>query len=341
MSAVWYDFSPENFDIYGMNGDYHRLPDNFAKAVSEGVFDNAKCPAGGRIRFKTESEHIYIKASMSNTQGIGFDLYDMENGAEIFKAAFRKPDCFICDGLFESEVTVSGKKEMRSYTLNFPYFGEVSDFKLGIDEGARLEKGEKYINEKPVLFYGSSITHGAWTTRPGCTYSSMISQKYNLNYLNFGFSGSAKGEPSLIEYFAKLPISVFVSDYDHNAYEMDLLKSTHLAVYKTVRAQNPDIPYIIITRPDYWTAPKDNDERNKIIYATYEYAKAHSDDKVYYIDGKTLFGGDYYRNCTKDGCHPNDLGAYRMAQKIGPVVAAAMGLPEKVTFDTFEDVDRA
>lgn len=215
---------------------------------------------------------------------------------------------------------------MHSYTLNFPYFGEIVDFKLGIDGGASLKNGEKYKNEKPVAFYGSSITHGAWVTRPGSAYVPMISQKYNLNYLNFGFAGSAKGEMPLIEYIAKLDICAFVSDYDHNAYDIELLKVTHLNMYKTVRKYKPDIPYIIITRPDYWTEPENNDKRNKIMYATYEYAKKSGDDKVYFIDGKTLFGGEYYCNCTKDGCHPNDLGAYRMAQKIGPVVAKAIGI---------------
>ena len=336
MSIVWYDFNGKNFDIYGVNNNFHRLPEDLAESVSEGVAVNARCPAGGRIRFATNSENIHIKAVMKNTRGIGFDLFRFENCSEIFVAVLKKQEYYICDGNFEADVCASKDKEIHSYTLNFPYFGEVEDFKLGIDEGAILKKGKKYKNEKPVAFYGSSITHGAWATRPGSAYVPMISQKYNLNYLNFGFSGSAKGEMSLIEYIAKLDISAFVSDYDHNAYDIELLKATHLNMYKTVRKYKPDIPYIIITRPDYWTAPENNDKRNKIMYATYEYAKESGDDKVYFIDGKTLFGGEYYRNCTKDSCHPNDLGAYRMAQKIGPVVAKAIGIKEAVKHDFAE-----
>lgn len=335
MLINWFEFSNSNFDIYGIDSNFYRLPEWLAKAVSEGVAGNSKCPAGGRIRFSTDSANIYIKAVMKNTKGIGFDLYSIENGSEIFAAGFRKPDCFICDGEFEASATVSRDGKIHSYTLNFPYFGEVESFMLGIDEGAGIGKGEKYINEKPVAFYGSSITQGAWTTRPGCTYISMISQKYNLNCLNFGFAGSAKGEMPLIEYIAKLDISAFVSDYDHNAYDIELLKSTHLNMYKTVRRYKPDIPYIIITRPDCWKDPENNNKRNKIMYATYEYAKQKGDDKVYYIDGKKLFGGEYYHNCTKDGCHPNDMGAYRMAQKIGPTVAEAIGINKTERHDFY------
>ncbi len=336
MSVVWYDFNGKNFDIYGVNNNFHRLPEDLAESVSEGVAANARCPAGGRIRFTTNSQNIYIKAVMKSTKGIGFDLFRLENGSEVFAAGYRKPEYFICNGDFESSVNVSKDKEMHSYTLNFPYFGEIENFKLGIDEGTLLKRGEKYKNEKPIAFYGSSITQGAWVTRPGSAYVPMISQKYNLNYLNFGFAGSARGETPLVEYIAKLDISAFVADYDHNAYDIELLKATHLNMYKTVRKYKPDIPYIIITRPNYWTEPENNDKRNKIMYATYEYAKQNGDDKVYFVDGKTLFGGEYYRNCTKDGCHPNDLGAYRMAQKIGPVIAKAIEIKEAVKHDFAE-----
>ena len=55
-------------------------------------------------------------------------------------------------------------------------------------------------------------------------------------------------------------------------------------------------------------------------------AKENGDKKVYFIDGETLFEGDFCMSCTIDGVHPNDLGFYRMAQVIGKVVAEAMGL---------------
>jgi hypothetical protein len=44
------------------------------------------------------------------------------------------------------------------------------------------------------------------------------------------------------------------------------------------------------------------------------------DKNVYFIDGRSLFGDDYTDCCTVDGCHPNDLGFLRMAQKIGQMV---------------------
>ena len=46
----------------------------------------------------------------------------------------------------------------------------------------------------------------------------------------------------------------------------------------------------------------------------------NGDKNVYYIDGYSFFPSDCRRDCTVDGCHPNDLGFYFMAQKIGGVL---------------------
>lgn len=327
--AKWFDFKRDNFDIYGISTeDYSRLPLEFAKSISEGVTNMSRAPSGGRIRFSTNSSKIYIKAVCDGNWNVPFDLYKFENGADIFAGCFRSWNCFIRDGEYTSGVELNNT-QMQSYTINFPFVGKIFDFKLGIDDGAILEKGEKYINEKPVLFYGSSITQGAWASRAGMTYENLLSQRYNMDYLNMGFAGAAKGETALIEYLADMDICAFVSDYDHNAYEEGLLKATHINVYKTVRAKHPNIPYVIITRPDYWPAPAFNDKRTAIILETFDYAKSIGDENVYFVDGKTFFNGEYSRNCTMDGCHPNDVGFSRMAEVLAPVFAKVLNVPER------------
>ena len=51
-----------------------------------------------------------------------------------------------------------------------------------------------------------------------------------------------------------------------------------------------------------------------------------NDNNVYFIDGETLFDGEFKNSCTSDGVHPNDLGFYRMADKIGTVIAQVLGI---------------
>lgn len=74
----------------------------------------------------------------------------------------------------------------------------------------------------------------------------------------------------------------------------------------------------MISHPD----EKINDaiERRKIIMESYIRAIEEGDKNIYFIDGASLFAGYEYDACTVDGCHPNDLGFYRMAQGMFPIL---------------------
>ena len=43
------------------------------------------------------------------------------------------------------------------------------------------------------------------------------------------------------------------------------------------------------------------------------------DDKPFVLDGTTLYGSDP-SECTVDGCHATDLGFYKIAQNMAPVI---------------------
>ena len=257
----------------------------------------------------------------------GFDLYrfDRERATDVFVAAFRPSNGFDCHSAQFKENTQS-HGEHTYYTLNMPHFAEVKQLSVGVAKGRRMERGLCYRNDRPVLFYGSSITHGAAAGRPGNTYENFISQRYYLHYRNLGFAGNAKGEPAMAEYVADCEMLAFVCDYDHNAPSVEHLAQTHYPFYETVRRKHPEIPYIMVSKPDFFRDPINNAKRRAVILESYNKAIASGDRNVYFIDGETLFDGDCSESCTSDGCHPNDLGFYRMANKIGSVLAQVLGL---------------
>ena len=327
----WIKITPESVDLYNVDGTFKRLPDSVSDKINDIGKAASKYSAGGRARFSTDSNIIVIHAKMSLHWDMGFDLYrvDEKTGREYFAAGYRDTLYAVHEGEFYArlgEGMVQNERKKQFYTLNFPCFAFVEYVEIGIEKEANFGKGLKYKNEKPVVFYGSSITNGGLASRPGMTYTSLISQKYALDYINLGLSGGAKGDRALVEYMACLEMSCFVCDYDHNAYEDGLLEATHLPMYKTIRQKHPDIPYIIISKPDCFKGYEDSRRRFAVIEKTYEYAKSEGDKNVYLIDGSTLFEGEYYTACTFDGCHPNDVGFMRMAEKIGNVIAEAMGL---------------
>ncbi len=325
---VFYNAKEEPIDIYGLynpRGEevFKRLPDDVAAATSEGVAILAKNTAGGRARFCTDSEYVAIRAEskqeffMSHMtlmgQG-GFDMYITENGKTEYKRSFMRPH-EMNDGY--TSIIHFGDNKMRDITINFPLYNNVEALYIGIQETAQITGGGRYKYEKPVLYYGSSITQGGCASRPGNSYQGFISRKYDCDFINLGFSGCGMGEDAIVDYMRELDVSIFVCDYDHNAPTAEHLKATHERLYRRYREKQPDTPIIFISKPDFLGREADIIRRD-IIKATYDKAVAEGDKNVYFIPGETLFNGNL--DCTVDSAHPNDLGFYHMGNVIGEVV---------------------
>lgn len=332
----WYDAA--QLTLYGLMPDdflSRRMSKSVAEQVNDGVENYSRYGAGGRVRFSTNSPYVALKVEYEHCSlptvnnhcvSFGFDLYQLEEGKEVFVAAARPVAGF--DRKHGEYKMETRSVEMTEYTLNFPIFCAIKSLQIGLQKGSAMGPGAEYFNDKPVVFYGSSITHGAAAGRPGNTYESFISQKYNLDYVNLGFSGSARGETVMAEYIAGLTMSLFVCDYDHNAPNAEHLEKTHYPFYELIRQKQPDVPYVMISRPTYYMRPEVNEKRRQVIIDSFERAKANGDRNVYFIDGATLFEGEAAMSCTSDGIHPNDLGFFRMAGKIGPVIAKILGIEE-------------
>lgn len=322
------------FEIFGLYGSYEengycRIPDSVAKATSSRVVELYRNTAGGRIRFKTDSDVLVIRTKNRSAMTYhttpamrsGYDVYiDRPQGAICLGCT--KPEPF---SLTEYEFTYNlgaGEKEL---TVNMPLYGNVEEVSIGLRENATVSQHTPYKYNTPVVFYGSSITQGACASRPGKSYEAIISRKYDLNYTNLGFSGACRAENAIVEYMATLPMSAFVSDYDHNAPDCEHLEVTHHYLYETIRKSHPDIPYFMITKPDF-RFNEDCISRRDVVMKSYLEARAAGDKKVYFIDGSAFFNGADINDMTLDCCHPNDEGFGRMAAYIGDVIAKVMCL---------------
>lgn len=338
VEVVWHDVKKAPFSLHGFNAPetsefYHRVPVDVATATSTGVTALSKESAGGRVRFSTNSPYIAIRAKylavgrashVTLVSTAGFDIYiDGEFGSRYVKE-FRIP--YDMHDTCEQIVHLEGE-HMRSYTINFPVHSAVESLEIGLKPGAALDCATPYRDIKPLVFYGSSIVHGTAASRPGLIYPCIISRELNMDFRNIGFSGVAWAEKTIAEWMADLPMSVFICDYDHNAPKADHLEATHYPLYETIRAKNPDLPYIMITRPDYWTLPCEQDQilkRRDIIMTSYLKARAAGDENVYFIDGLSFNVAPHQYDMSMDALHPNDAGFIRMADTIGTVIRHAL-----------------
>ena len=323
----FYNVNEAPFKVYGV---YHtgqqfvRMDSEVAKNVSEGVFGLHNHCAGGRVRFKTNSSYIAIHAKIPNsgkmphfalTGSTGFDLYCKHGKDERYLTTFVPP--FDIAGGYEMVKEV-GAGGMREYTINFPLYSSVKELYIGLAEGAKVEEASPYRDMPPIVYYGSSITQGGCASRPGTTYQAHITRWFNIDHINLGFSGSARGEDEIIDYIKGLNMSCFVLDYDHNAPTAEHLAATHEKMFKAVREAHPNIPIIIMPKPIYYVGEGEK-PRQAIIKATYENAVKSGDKNVYFIESR-----DIMRYCgnegTVDGCHPTDLGFYSMAKALKKVM---------------------
>ena len=317
----FYNALSEPFKIYGIymeDGKFRRLPEKVAESVSNGVWILHANTAGGRVRFRTNSSYVAINVKMGEigkmphfplAGSAGFDVYRNDGNGEEYVRTLIPP--FGVEDGYESLISFDDEV-MRDVTINFPLYSEVEELYIGLDENAVVEAPTPYIDKKPMVYYGSSITQGGCASRPGNCYQGYICRTFNCDYINLGFSGNAKAEDNMIDYIKKLDMSIFVYDYDHNAPSVEHLKNTHEKMFKAIREAHPDIPIILMSAP-IWNPSGDWKERRDIVEQTYKNALAAGDKNVYFVDGKALMSL-CENNGTVDNCHPTDLGFYSMAR---------------------------
>jgi len=323
-------FVVNGFAWYEQEKVFCRVPQKFLPSLNDKQQELAWHTSGGRIRFRTNSPVIAIDLTLggemyrpliSPVGHSGVDMYFGIGNDAVF-AGIAKP---VQDSLnYRAILAKEMPDQIRDCTIDLPLYNGVTKVRIGLSPGFVIEPSGEFARKRPLVFYGSSITQGGCASRAGNSYTNIVARELNMEIYNFGFSGNAFGEPHIAELLGGIDAEVFILDYDHNASTPAYLNTTHERFYQILRERRPGMPIVIVGRPDFYADKPDNIERQKIIRRTYDNAVAAGDKKVWCIDGSTLFDEEDRDDCTCDRVHPNDLGFYRMAKVIKPVVARAM-----------------
>ncbi len=312
--------------FYAENGLLERVPADVREKVKSLAFLGRRCP-GARVCFRTDAKKFRVSMELATlSPDIGMALFACQSANIMigerknarFAGLVTPPDY----NTKKAEKTFYKSGDMEEVTIFLPRNEIIADFSVEFDDDANVEAPTPY-RYPAMLFYGSSITEGGCCQRMTNVYNAILSNHLDADYYNYGFSGAARGEPEMADLIAGIPMSVFVYDYDHNAPSAEHLEKTHEAFFKRIREKDPDLPVVILTKPDFDYSP-DNRRRREVIRRTYENAVSAGDRNVWFIDGETFFGEKDRHLCTCDCCHPNDLGFYRMAEVIEPVVKSIL-----------------
>ena len=318
-------YDAKELSLHGIeyiDGKYRRMKATDAEAIGEKVFMISSESAGGRVKFKTDSNRIAIYAEYHSVSKVsnyslsatmGFDIYANERFIGVFVPPFDTVDSY------ESLITLPyADGSMQEYTVNFPICSEVKKLLIGIDDNSSIALGTSYKTDFPIVFYGSSTTQGACASRPGNAYPNMVSRRLDADFINLGFWGNAKGEEAMASYIARLDMSAFVYDYDYNAPSAEHLMATHEKMFSIIRKANPSLPIIIMSAPKPYPTEEDL-ERISIIKITYENAVKNGDENVYFLSGTEILTS-VKDSALADNIHPGDIGFAAIANAVASIL---------------------
>ena len=300
------------------------------RALVPSLKHHGRRPSGARIGFKTDATEFTVKITLETLNiDVGMSIYNCQSA--YVTVGDRQTSTYM--GLLnpknyenkEFEKTFKKSAKMEDVTVWLPRNEVVSEVEIIVDDDAKVEAPTPY-KYGPILYYGSSITESGLATTMTNSYNAILSRWLDVDYYNLGFSGRAKGELAIADYINTIPdLKLFVYDYDFNAPNLEHLENTHEVFFKRIREKNPELPILIMSAPSF-DYLKDAAKRRDVIKKTYTNALAAGDKNVYFIDGETFFGDEDRELCTVDRIHPNDLGFYRMAKTILPVMKEILGI---------------
>ena len=335
----WLNSLDNPFSMHGVfyNHDeklFVRVPHEVCEETGNiGLPTLSRMTSGGRIRFVTDSDFIAIKAAlpalspaphMPITLTHGFSVYADGTFRNRYSGSVKnileaeELESFEKKIYFAEKKKIADTKEKRLVEIYFPLYGGVSELYIGVSDDAKVNEAPQYKHTKPMVFYGSSITQGACVSRPGNDYVSIIARKLGSDYINLGFSGCGNAEDAMIDYINSIDASLYAFDYNYYPSRKDRVLPPHFSIYERIRKMHPDAVILMYDKPGCDYEPCE--EREQMIYETYQKALSLGDKKVCYIPARDLFGDGDRDSCMVDVSHPNDLGAMRMADSICSVI---------------------
>ena len=328
----WHDLgTPHGKGFTDTLRPYDRLPGRAEAMVPEAVWDLSRMASGLFTRIRTDATTIAVRYTlglpelgmthMPPTSVSGVDLYaDTPDGvsrwvAVSHPATFPVVEALLLDGIDAGT---------RDYTLWFPLFNRVESAEIGLTPGASFALLPEDATP-PIVYYGTSIIHGASASRPGMTVTAQLSRRLGRRVLGLGFSGNGKMEVALADLLAEIPESpaVYVIDCLPNM-DADLVAERALPFLEALRAKRPDTPIVLMedrTLENAWIYAAErekHDARRRELRVAYDTLRARGDTRLTLVPAEGLLGTD--GDGTVDRSHPTDLGFSRQADVLEPVL---------------------
>lgn len=209
--------------------------------------------------------------------------------------------------------------------LYLPLYDGLVNLEIGVESKASISNPQvdSPQKEKPVVFYGTSITQGGCASRAGMSYPNQLSRMLNRQIINLGFSGNGQLDLEVSEAMADIDASCFVIDCIGNVTTTQM-NEKYVRFMEIIREKKPNVPILLIENIHFPYMYFDQtifsmiQDKNATLQRIYSGQKNRGDRNIYYMKANKLIGDDF--EGTVDGVHLTDLGFLRISQNLYPVI---------------------
>ena len=311
---------------------FQRLPDAALGKVTPAVWSLSQDSAGMMVRFKTDAKSIWAHyrlrsdrlalPHMPATGVSGLDLYARDPQGKWRWVNVTKPTAQEVKMVVLADLA----RGLREYGAYLPLYNGPDSLAIGVPEGATFERLASRA-EKPIVFYGTSITHGASASRPGMVHPAILGRRFDRPVVNLGFSGNGKMDAAVGEALTRIEAAVYVIDCLPNMNAAEVGAKCPPLV-KQLRAARPTTPIVLVEdrrNTNSWILPARNQhhtDNHAALRECYDALVKEGVAHLHYLPGDNLLGDD--TDGATDGSHPNDLGFLRQAEAFEPVLRQAL-----------------
>ena len=311
---------------------FDRLPGAADGKVTNAVWNLSRHSAGMMVRFKTDATAIHVHYKLLNpnlamphmpaTGVSGVDLYARDDEGKWRWVQVTRPSSQEVKMQLVSDLAPG----FREYAIYLPLYNGVEFLAIGVPPKSQFEALEP--RQKPIVFYGTSITHGACASRPGMVHTAILGRRFDMPVVNLGFSGNGKMHTEVGDYLTRIDAAAYVIDCLPNM-NAEMVEERCVPLVKQIRSKKPDTPIILVEdrrNTNSWILPArdaHHTANHAALKAAFDKLQSESVGNLYYIQGDRLYGID--GDGATDGSHANDLGFFRQANVFEPVLREALG----------------
>lgn len=314
----WYDWTTLPLEGRAWEGEeratpFGRFPKRWLEKIPSAVASLSTHSAGMAAHFQTNAKQIWLRCSVTDanlamphmpaTGKSGFDLYGRDAGGNFRFIKNIVPK--------EGELLLGGNlpEEEREYLIYLPLYNGTRTMEVGLPEEASFSIITR--KEKPILFYGTSIMHGACASRPGMPHAAILGRRLERSFWNFGFSGNGRMEEVMAAAFGELDPSVYVLDCLPNM-NPSLVSERTVPFVRKLREKRPDTPILLVedrVSPCSWIQSGQAEfhrQNQAALKASYEKLLEDGEKGLFYLSHELFLSED--GDGTVDNSHPTDYG---------------------------------